>query len=273
MKFCYLDETGLDQHTTVVIVVGVVVDALRMNRTKVEWGDLFMRISTLANKPVQEIHATDLIPGRGAWHGVDGNARAQIVDTVLDWFAARKHFVTFAAVDKNRYTQLTNDSRKDDLGVPWNVAAFHVVLTLQRAYQTSRNNKGHTVFIFDKGQPPDKLIELIIEPPEWSRIYYDKDEVRDPLDQVIDVPFYADSHHLPLVQIADLICYILRRFTDLADYGSQERYQGEMNRYQGWVDKIKARCIARSHRYQRSQVSDSARFFNDLAPKCLTDLH
>ena len=272
MKFCYLDETGLDQHTSVVIVVGVVVDALRMNRTKVEWGDLFARISALANKPVREIHAMDLIPGRSAWRGVDGNVRAEIIDTILDWFAERKHFVTFAAVDKERYKQLAGDFRKNDLGAPWNVAAFHVVLTLQRAYQKSKGNKGHTVFIFDKGQPPDKLIELITDPPEWSRVYYDKDQSRDHLDQVIDVPFYAESHHVPLVQVADLVCYILRRFTDLRDYGSQDRYPGESDRYEGWVSKIKRRCISRSHRYQKSQVSDTARFFNDLAPNCLTEL-
>ena len=253
MKFCYLDETGLDENTAIVIVVGIVVDVQRMNRTKVEWGDLFTRISGLARKPVKEIHATDLIPGNRAWRGVDPAERVKIVDLILDWLVERKHFVTFAAVDKTAFEDRVNDIRKTDLETPWNVAAFHIVLTVQRAYQKEKNNKGHTLFIFDKGQPPDTLLKLIIDPPEWSGTYYGFDNKREALDQIIDVPFYGDSHNVPLVQVADLICYILRRFTDLEEFESEEKYAGEYRRYEGWVKKIQARLILRSHRYQKKK--------------------
>lgn len=223
MKFCYLDETGLDQNTATLIVVGVVVDVQRMNRTKVEWGDLFSKLSGLAKKPVKEIHAKDLIPGRNAWFSVKPEVRNQIVDTILDWFAERKHLITFGAVDKVKFKSLGNDERALDLKTPWDVAAFHVVLTLQRAYQKNKKNKGHTVFIFDKGQSPDTLVRLIMDPPDWSGTYYGFSNKHEALDQIIDVPFYAESHHVPLVQVADLICYILRRFTELVEYESPEK--------------------------------------------------
>ncbi|MCY4020186.1 MAG: DUF3800 domain-containing protein [Chloroflexi bacterium] len=272
MKFCYLDETGLDENTTVVIAVGVVVDVQRMNRTKVEWGDLFTNLSSLTKKRVKEIHAKDLIPGRNAWYGVAPEVRVRTVDTILDWIAERKHLITFAAVDKEKLKNLRNDHRKADLKTAWDVAAFHVVLTIQRAHQKSKNNKGHTLFIFDKGQSPENLIGLIMNPPAWSETYYSKSNKQEALDQIIDVPFYAESHHVPLVQVADLVCYILRRFTDLESFASPEKYEGERNRYKAWVEKIVERDIGRRHRYQKKQACDVARFFNELAPDCLTAL-
>ena len=102
MKFCYLDETGTGQDT-VVIVVGVVVDVQRMNRTKQEWQKLFEDISNLAHKPIREIHAKDLIPGNSEWRGVHGDVRADIVTTILKWLVDRKHKVTFSAIDKAKF--------------------------------------------------------------------------------------------------------------------------------------------------------------------------
>lgn len=222
MKFCYLDETGTDQHSPIVILVGVIVDIQRMRLAKQEWNDLFKKHAKLARKPITEIHAKDLIPGNDEWRGVDPETRVKVVTEIVDWFVKRKHQIAFAAVDKKGFCRQSNDERKQNLKNEWIAAAFHIALSLQKAYpkrKGNKSNKSNTLLIFDKGNTSDidKLINLLINPPSWSDTYY-RQEKKDRLDKIIDVPFYADSHHVPLIQIADLICYILRRYSQLKDY-------------------------------------------------------
>ena len=273
MKFCYLDETGPDQHSPIVILVGVIVDIQRMNLAKQEWKGLFEKISNLARKPIIEIHARDLISGSKAWHGVEPATRFQAVDTILDWISGRKHKITFASVDKARFRSPPNDDeRKQALKNEWITVAFHIALSLQKDHQKEQRNKGNTLLIFDKGREPDKLIDLLTEPPSWSDTYYNWQEKKDRLDKIIDVPFYADSHHVPLIQIADLICYILRRYSELKDYGKDKKYEGELTRYEGWVEKIKECCIDKRHRYKKKLACDTSKFFTELAPPSLREL-
>lgn len=270
MKFCYLDETGTGQEP-VVILVGIIIDIQRMNRTKLEWNGLFDELSQLAKKPITEIHAKDLIPGNDAWRGVDPNTRVQVVDTILNWLGTRNHRVTFSAIDKSRFGTCA-DIRKSALKNEWVASAFHIALSLQKEHQSKEKNKGHTVLIFDKGKEPIELVELLINPPEWSDTFYNRGKKQSQLDQIIDVPFYADSQHISLIQIADLICYVLRRYSEIKDYGSAENYSGELARYEGWVEKIKALCIATNQRYKKRGACDTSKFFAELAPSSLTKL-
>lgn len=269
MKFCYLDETGTGQDT-VVIVVGVVVDVQRMNRTKQEWQSLFDQISKLAHKPIKEIHAKDLIPGNNEWRGVNGDDRANVVTTILEWLVNRNHKVTFSAIDKAKFSA-SQDERKVSFKNEWYAAAFHVALTLQKAHQGKDKNKGHTLLIFDKGKDPQQIISLLTAPPVWSHTYYGKGKKQEPLDQIVDVPFFADSQYVPLIQIADLVGYILRRYADLVDYG-QSGYPGELERYQKWIETIQSTCFETNMRYKKRGACDTSNFFRELAPPSLRDL-
>ena len=272
MKFCYLDESGKGQDT-VFIMVGVVVDAIRMHRTKKEYSDLFSKIGDHTKSSIAEIHAKDLISGSKAWRGVDPETRVNDVTEILDWFARRRHKITFAAVDKKRFRSMPDDDeRKQALKDTWIAAAFHIALSLQKDHQKEQKNKGNTLLIFDKGREPDKLIDLLTEPPSWSDTYYNRQKKKDRLDQIIDVPFYADSHHVPLIQIADLICYILRGYSQLKDYDKDKKYEGELTRYEGWVEKIKKCCIDKRHRYKKISACDTSKFFTELAPPSLRKL-
>ena len=272
MKFCYLDETGTGQET-VVIIVGVIVDVQRMNRTKREWDNLLPELNCLLGQSVAEVKANKLIPNGNKWNTDRGRLKLEVVDKILNWLATRKHKITFAAVDKSRFKDLGECNQfKQAMMKEWNTAAFHILLSLQRCYQTEKNNKGNTVFIFDKGKEPPKLLDLVKSPPTWSQNYYDPKGKRGGLDQIVDVPFYADSKLLPLIQLADLICFILRRYAELKDYDASENCDGELDRYEVWVGMIKRLCINRSHRYMKQKPDDTSKFFASLAPKCLLKL-
>ena len=272
MKFCYLDESG-GKDTGVIVLGGIIVDSQRMNLAKRECSELLSTISTLARREVSEIHAKDLIPGRNAWNGVDSNIRLQAVTGILDWLKERKHKITFAAISVLQF----NDSCETfeiakTLKDSWTAAAFHNVLALQRAHQTYKANKGDTLLIFDKGRSPYALLRLLDDPPTWTDEYYGYKATDNRLSKIVDVPYYADSHRVVLIQIADLCCYILRRYAELNDLNSAERFAGELQQYTTWVKQIQKRLIATSNRYRKQQPCVAAKLFTDLAPSSLTKL-
>ena len=269
MKFCYLDETGTGQET-VVIVVGIVVDVQRMNRTKLEWQGLFERISGLANKPILELHAKDLLPGNHEWRDIDKSIRFGVVDAVLDWLATRKHKIVYSCVDKALF-QASTDLRKLSLSNEWLATSFHVVLMLQKALQKEEKNKGNTVLIFDAEKNASSLVELVRDPPSWSDSYYARSKKKESLSQVVDAPFFVDSKHVELIQIPDLIGYILRRYSEINDYGRQVS-DIEKATLDGWISKVRGILVPSSVRYLKRNACETAHFYNSLAPKSLRDL-
>lgn len=275
MKFCYLDETGIGQKS-VVVIVGVIVDALRMHRTKQEWDELLTAVNKLVETPLSEIKSTRLIPRKTPWGTENASRKLSAVDMILDWFSERKHEITFAAVDQNRFRSLPqSDERKKDLNNPEIAAAFHIALTLQKVHQSEKKNKGHTFLIFDRGKEPPQLTDLISASPSWSDSYYitkRKKRGNEGLDQIVDAPYYAESHRVVLIQFADLVCHILRRYAELEDYEMKEKWQSERDIYQGWIKKIQTNCIDSSHRYKKRGACDTSKFFSALAPKSLRKL-
>jgi len=272
MKFCYLDETGTGQDT-VVIVVGVVVDAVRMRRTKREWDELLAQCTSLVGKPVTELHAKDIYRGNGPWRSVSPEQRSATIERILDWFDDRKHHVTFSSIDRRIFDELKDSCEIcASLDNVWHAASFHVALSIQKKYQTLSNNKGNTVFVFDKGKGETSFPELIIFPPAWSDSYYKKGPKQDRLDQIIDVPFFADSSHAGLIQIADLIAYILRLYAALHGYGVSPKYDGEIEKVDGWVEKIKSSLLPTNIRYLKRGRCPVAETYYQMAPECLRNL-
>ena len=269
MKFCYVDETGTDGKANAVVLVGIIADKSSLNKTEREWQKLKSEIEDSAGISFAELKGRDLIPGNSAWRKVHGDLRAQIICNILSWCRDRKLRVTFSAIDIAKFNAVGdgNDLRRD-LEEPWIAAAFHVLLTLQRAHQRIKRGKGHTWLIFDENKYHMRLARLVQRPPLWAGAYFERPQNAS-LDQIQGRPSDDNSLYSPLIQVADLICYILSRYTAMNDFGSTEEYAGELERYTIWIETIRERCIRRSHRYKSRRVCETSIFFNDLAPPSL----
>ena len=272
MKFCYLDESGKG-HESLLVLAGIVVDAQRMHLAKREYQALFQAASNSARSPIPELHARDLLPGNDKWRRIDPSIRKGVVSDILEWISCRSHKIVFAAVDRKRFVTTLNDfqyapSIPDD----FTAAAFHIMLSLQRHFQQLKRNKGKIVFVFDQGANFDPLYEIVIDPPPWSRAYYEHAKKPQPLSQIVDMPFTADSKLVPLIQVADLICYIIRTYTLISDYERSEKYQGELDDYTEWVKIIKSCLVPQSHRYKKKSACELSKFYNELAPPSLYNL-
>lgn len=273
MKFCYIDESGTGGEK-IAVSVGIVVDAQRMHLTKSEWAGLLNTLNSIAKQPIKELHTRDLYSGNNEWRGVDGADRAKAITEIIDWLIERKHKITFSAIDTEQYNIVKSISPIcTELRTIWRMMAFHLTLTLQRAHNKLEKNKGHTVLIFDRELHEEKHISALIHnPPSWSDSYYSRGARQEQLDQIIDVPYFGDSEQVGLLQVADLVAYVLRRHAELEDKADSERYVGEKLRIAGWTHKVGTSCLSSSSRYPKKNRCTTADAFYQIAPASLRSL-
>jgi hypothetical protein len=271
VKFCYVDESGTGDESHAVMV-GIVVDALRMRPTKMDWDKLLNHLEAVVGKPVQEIHTRDFYAGNGPWRGINGPQRAEIIGSVMLWLAKRKHSLVYCAVDKTKFSrEFPEDRRYADVKSLWRFLGLHLVLCIQKQHQKIGKNKGNTVLIFDNEERErERFTDLILNPPAWTDSYYERPKKKDALDQIVDAPYFADSQDVPLLQVADFVAYFLRRHAEL-ESGEDEHYQGERKQICCWALKALERAIPKTAIYPRRGRCDCADLFFGYAPVCLRD--
>ncbi len=264
MKFCYVDESGTGEEPYAVMV-GVLVDASRMRPTKADWDGLLRDLEAIVKSPVAEIHTRDFYAGNGPWRGIDGPQRADIISAVMSWIADRKHAIVFASVDKARFnSEFRADPRWGDVKTLWRFLGLHLSLAIQKQFQSTKKNKGNTVLIFDNEETErTRFTDLLLNPPDWTDTYYNRGSGQERLDQIVDAPYFADSRAVPLLQVADLVAYFLRRFVEL-EAGARERYAGEHQQVGLWAELALERATV-SNIYPKRSRCECAQLFCDFA--------
>ena len=268
MKICYVDETGTDGQSPLIVMVGVIADSQRLQRTRTEFGSAMARLDQGPRHAIRELKSSELYKGRGPWRDVAGDDRHALIGDLCGWLCDRKHHLALAALD----LQAAKQSPLHGLD-PWMSAALHIALQVQRRYQREKGNKGCTFLVFDEHKrQEDNLAELLFDPPSWTDEYYQRGNRAEALDQIIDSAFYARSHQVGLVQIADLFAFIFRRYSELHDYDADEAFAGETDRITEWVKLLSPRLLDRPHRWPRRPTCETARWFCNVAPPSLSNL-
>lgn len=267
MKVCYCDESGTGNEP-IAVLVGVVVDSQRMHVTKEHWGNLLDNLSTAIGKKLSELHTRNFYAGNGVWYGMNGHKRSEVISLIFEWIKDRKHHFVYSSVVKaTYYRSLAEGSIPAELNTIWRFLGFHLVLSMQKKYQGEDKNKGNTIFVFDNEEREQiRFNDLINNPPAWSESFYRKDEKQEPLDQMVDVPYFGDSKEVPLIQVADFMSFFLRKYAELKDGFSAPSYKGETEKVTNWVKTIGDRSIGRSIIYPSKGRCNCAELFYQHAP-------
>lgn len=273
MKLCYLDESGTGSEPFAVMA-SVIVDGSRMHITKKDWKELLIILSKVINRKVKEFHTRDFYFGNGIWRGLDGNERALIISRVLKWLKDRKHKICFSAVDKNKYfSDFQNNQKLKDIGSLWCFLALHHLLIIQKHHQNNSGVKGHTLCIFDNEErEKNRIIELSINAPDWTNTYYAKKDKLDKLSHIVDVPYFGNSEKIHLLQIADLLAYIIRVYIEIKEGKSSPRYKDEADKIDSWMHLICELSIPFSMIYPKKGRCECSELFYQYAPITLLDL-
>lgn len=271
MKVCYVDESGAGAEDPCLVMVGVLADVARLNRTVDEFGAIFERVQALFSENLLELKGAKMIFGRDRWRKIDTTTRKELAGTICNWVSERKHHLVLAAVDRAAF------AKHGDPGLPkrdeWLAAALHIALQIQKNNQDHEKNKGRTFLIFDENKMgADHLSELLWSPPAWTDDYYAKEKKQGALDQLVDSSFYVKSHHAGLVQVADLYAFVFRRFVELKQYGKAEEWAGEAAFISHLVDMLVPRLVTRGVRHPVKSPPKSAQWFTSVTPEILVKL-
>ncbi len=272
MKFCYADESG--HGAEILVVAGVIVDATRMQPTKAAWNRLLAKLDEISSGRVFEVKGRELYRGNAFWRTFDGGERTRLIDQIIKWMIERKHDVTFSAVSRpllqSRHVQCKEFGFEK--ANEWSIAALHLLLGVQKKYQKLKNNKGNCVFVFDKGAEYEDLLRLVVDPPRATEGFYGKERKQTPLNQVIDVPYFADSRHVGLIQVADLFAFILRLYADLKEGITEEKFKGELERLESWIKEMHPVLLPNSVRWPKLAKDPCSSFFRSIAPQALLEI-
>jgi len=270
MKFCYLDESGTGK-SPIVVMVGIIVDALRMKPTKEDWSLLLNEISKILGKEISEMHTKDFYPGNKEWHRLYGSQRKKLTKIILDWFEKRKHHFCYSSVIKSKFQdEFDRESVASEIPTIWTFLALHNLLAIQKLNQNLKGNKGDTLLIFDKHQDIEKLIDLISEVPSWTDCYYGRQRGKQPLNVIVDVPYVGDSKQVSLIQIADFFAYFIRRYSEIKEKLILPKFQDEEKIITGFINKIMKRRIKSSCVYHKQNIDECSKLFIKYAPESLS---
>jgi hypothetical protein len=244
MKLCYCDETGIGNEP-IAVMVGVVVDSQRMHITKEDWDDLLKHLSGIVGVRLDELHTRDFYSGNSPFRGIAGPKRSEYISTIFQWFADRKHHFIHTAIDKNAFQSAVRMGVvPPEIRTVWRCMGAHIILAAQRAFQKIEKTKGHTIFIFDNEHREEKHFkEFIFQPPGWSDSYYERGKKQRAFEHVIDVPYFADSKDVALLQLADFTAYFLRRYAEIEERHSAPRYPDEYPKVKNWISLLASRSI------------------------------
>jgi len=273
MKICYVDESGNSPQDPCLIMVGVLVDAYRLNRTREEFADIFDEVQGLFQENLRELKGSKMILGRDRWRKVDPEVRKRIAGYLCKWIGDRKHHLALSAIDQNKLKSDKMAGIPEQCRDAWLAGGLHIALQIQKAHQGKDKNKGLTFLIFDDNKAKvDALSDLLWQPPEWTDDYYNRQKKQSRLDQIVDTAFSIKSHHAGLVQVADLFAFILRRYAEMKDFGRPEEWAGEQALIEEYVATLASRLLPRNYRWPAKPNGASSRWFNSIAPASLMSL-
>lgn len=278
MQFVYIDESGTGDEP-IAVMTGVIADSYRMRPTKAEWNLLLQQLSGIIGRRIDEIHTRDFYSGNSPWRELNGRQRSQIIDAIFLWLQDRRHSIVYTAVNKELFHKdMPHNERLKELGTLWRFMAMHIALSLQKKFQGTAkskkerkvNPKGSTVLIFDhEHREQQRYIDMLLSPPDWTDSYYGKLERQEKMSQIIDVPHFVDSKQVGLIQLADFMCFFLRKHIELQMGFVEPSYNDEIQKVNNWTTMILNRSIPKSNIFMNRSRCECSELFYKYAPEVI----
>lgn len=274
MQFVYIDESGLGQEP-IAVMVGIVADSHRMRVTKEHWNSLLQALSAIIGQKIDEIHTRDFYSGNSPWRELSGQQRSAIIDAIFSWLQQRKHSIVYTAVDKNLFMQnIANEPFYADIKTLWRFMALHISLAIQKRYQggvrgkkRTVNHTGHSILIFDnENREQKRFTDLLLNAPNWTDSYYAKVPSQEKFSQIVDVPHFVDSKDVGLIQLADFMCFFLRKHIELQMGYSEPEYKDEIHKVEKWANVLLGEAIPKSNIFLSKGRCECADLFYRYAP-------
>lgn len=252
MHFFYLDEAGcngrdLDNDEQPIFVMGsVIISDEKWNSTNQSFNSIISNHFD-GNIPDDfELHTEQLLSpeGDGPFHTHPRERRNNLVDQLLDLLIEKSHHTAYIGIDKQLLSNALpiNCGIKDylDFTAPY-LISFDYLLSLFEWYtKTKLGSSARALIILDKKDEFEHEMRSIVK--------YQKYLVPNSrrLKWIVEFSYLINSHINPMVQLADLISYITKKYLEIEN-GYREEYNPEVKDvYRGLYTKINQRLIRKT---------------------------
>lgn len=281
MYFCYIDESGHcgtkhDPNQPVEVLVGVIQDATKIHKTNREHSNYLKYLLYKHGVEVTELKSAQIFRGRKEWSAVNPDIRKQVFRELLKWVNERGCKIIVCPVHSEKFFRLKaggNEIAKY-LHFPYETGALNVLLALQRLKYGSPNNKGKTVVIMDEEGEHDKRLIKILSgdlnfTDEFTQLVLPKRKgsiAIERLCQIVDIPFFSKSEHSQLIQIADLVAFVVSRYIQLKSFKSPPAFVDELQVIEEFYLGIKPSLIPAAHINPPNKIDPLVSFFHAIRP-------
>ena len=278
MYLCYVDESGhcgtaYNPAQPVEVLCGVLTDFTKLSKTQREQRDIL----TILNDngiPVAELKASDIYGQRGHWQGIPPQIRDAVFNILLGLIDDRACKLIVCPIDSGKFFTIKNSGCpiSTRLGFPYEAGAVNVILALQRMHRSKQKNKGRTIFIFDEQVGHDENIVDLFEGDlsftNGCTGYKTRPRAANQprrMDQVVDIPHFSKSHLAIMIQLADVVAFIVARYIQIKSFGNRERYNGELVKIDLWYQRIGA-CTVKPQMIDPPGRNQICRYYRDIRP-------
>jgi hypothetical protein len=282
MYFCYVDESGhcgtkFDPKQPVEVLVGVVSDATKIHKTNREHSNFLKTLLYKHGIIVPELKSAQIFRGRKEWSNIAPEVRKQVFRDLLKWVNNRSCKLIVCPIDSGKYFQLKEQGHEfaSKFHYPYEAGSFNVILSLQRLKYGSPNNKGKTIVVFDEeGEHDKRLIKLFSEDLSYTDYFTQikipktkkKQEELERFCQIVDIPFFSKSEHSHLIQIADLVAYVVSRYIQLKSFGLEPAFEEELSVMEEFYVGVKDSLVPAAHINPPTKGDSLASFYQEIRP-------
>ena len=237
MKFIYVDESGPDRKSDVFTMCGIMVDAYKLRKKTAAFDQKIKSLHQSNPGMPREMRTSHFINGEGAWKKIEEQERRNFLTEVCQLavenggkiFGIGFSISSFnTAFDAGHGPPIDTDLDSQKRNKYWLPGAIFISCLVQKKMQLCKNNKGLTVVIIDDNKEEmSSLSNELYKCDSWYDGLYQVRDKRskktgwrprqpsDRFDHIINTAFAIKSHQSSLVQVANVISYIYRRYLEL----------------------------------------------------------
>jgi hypothetical protein len=243
MHFFYLDETGCtgadlaNPQQPIFVLGGISVKDQGWRETTDQIRKEISAFFDGAAPPNVELHASDLLAGKGLFAQFDQEARNLLVMKILDVVAQRKHSIQFIGIDKAKLAVAIpgHDHPVVNCNVPYLIAFNYLVSYIEKYTKNELGSTVRSMIILDKKDSYQTDIDSITHYRRFETVK--KRRVK----WIVEFSYPVDSARHPMIQVSDLIIFLVRKFLEVENGYKPDWPVQAKNFFASCYDKILSR--------------------------------
>jgi len=246
MKYIYIDESQAGGEGDVFTMCGLMVDAHNIH-TKIAGFEAKLN-SLFAMHPGEklELKTSSFINGKKGWRNINLDERKRFLTEICQLVVDNKGSVFAIGLSLKSFKDACSNDHGQPFSGHWQASALFISCLVQKKMQGKLRRKGNTnVFIDNNPKEIADFQDALDTKDKWfdglyrgkvkrrGKKYCVPSDPSDRFDQILNTASPIKSDYSVLIQVADAICYVYRRYLELQT--ASEEWPGERVYYEGLV--------------------------------------